>query len=343
MGDRSASESGRTYRTIQVLLAVLAGALIAAAAVGLLKILGVGTQVQRVTAFICVGGPLLWLAERRGIGPEDPLSRVATLIAVSALAVAALTYVGSVDKDAAFGCINTNGPLDETISGETAVVYSQATPASEARRLLLRGCVVRGVAWCSGAVHQDAIEKRVFDARWLVLSGGQGMVPVGRTVGEPLPEDERDDACEGAIPPPRELALSSAVVDRSSGVLGLTARTKGAAFVGFAIRRSDRRWQRLGWDYEAQDDLPVVLPAPSPPALSGTEVTAVACLGYRQPAIHDEKVVAQAGTLSPGRGLRTDRPTAMQPVKATPEAAACDSAVPTPTLPYAQGTVPADR
>lgn len=105
-----------------------------------------------------------WSSFAAGLDPGDALTTVATLIAVTAVGVAALTYLGSVDPDPAFGCVNTNGDLEATVSGETTVVYTVATAASPAKRLLLRGCEVRGSAWCVDAVHQDAIEARVFDA-----------------------------------------------------------------------------------------------------------------------------------------------------------------------------------
>lgn len=155
------------------------------------------------------------------------------------MGVAALTYLGSVDPDPAFGCINTNGDLGAIVSGEPTVVYSRATAASPANRLLLRGCEARGDRWCVGAIHEDTIEGRVFDSRWLELSGDQGFVPIGRTVGPTLPDGARDDGCPGGVPPPRAVDVFSAIVDQRAGLVAVGARTEGAAFIGFALRRSD--------------------------------------------------------------------------------------------------------
>jgi hypothetical protein len=326
-----------------VLGVLIIAALLAVGVVALLKAGGATPQLQRAVAFALIALPLVALGLWRQVGPDDPLTAAAALIAVSTVVVAALTYVGSVDKDPSFGCINTNGPLEETVSGETSIVYSGATPASTARKLLVRGCELHGVTWCVGAVHQDAIEKRVFDSRWLVLSGGQGLVPIGRTVGAPLPEDKRDDDCEGGVSPPESVDLVLAGLDKRRGVVALRANVPHVAFVGYAIRRSDERWQRLGWDYEADDDVAVVLPAPNPPARPGDEVEAVACLGYRQPAIRGGSVVSDSARLRYGQGFSTGRPASEQPYASTAGEAACTSSVPLPVVPYKPGAIGAVR
>jgi hypothetical protein len=324
---------------------VLLAAGVAIGLVALMKGAGASPQLQRVVAFVVLGSVLVFLVLRYRAGPDDSLSAAAAVIGICAVAVAALTYVGSVDKDPAFGCINTNGPLQETVSGETTIVYSGATPESSARKLLLRGCELHGVAWCVGAVHEDAIEPRVFDARWLVLSGDQGLVPVGRTVGTPLPEDKRDDNCGRGVSPPDAIEFSEAALDSRSGLLAVHAQTEHVAFIGFALRRSENRWQRIGWDYEPDDELPVVLPAPVPRAHPGDEVEAVACLGYRQPAIADGTAVSASVRLGVGSKFTGDRDrvATKQPYAATPEGAACTSSVPRPALPYESGSAPGVR
>lgn len=333
----------RARHLLLVLAAVAAGAVLAALAVWLLRNAGATPQLQRIVAFVCVGSALLLAMLRGRVGPDDGLSAAATLIAVSAVAVAALTYVGSVDKDPQFGCINSHGPLDATVSGNVSVVYSRPTAASDPEGLLLRGCEVHAVSWCVGAIHEDAIEAKVFDVRWLELESDKGFVPVGRTVSQRLPDGDRDDDCTGGIAPPKDITFTLAVLDRETGDVGLTATTKGAAFIGFAIRRSDDRWQRLGWDYEADDDQPVVLPPPAAGARAGDEVVAVACLGYQQPAESDGVPVTQRAPLELARGLERDpkRGATAQPLGKTASDAACNSAVPTPPVPYTQGVVPA--
>lgn len=322
-------------------VALLVGSVLAAGATALLREAEASQELQRSVAFGCFALPLVLLVAIRRLGPvEDPVATVAAAVALCVIAVAGLTYVGAIDADPAEGCINTHGDLDATVSGDPTVIYEEASAASRPVGMLRRGCEVHAVKWCVGAVHDDGIEgNRVFDTRWLVLPDDQGLVPNGRTVGPPLPEDERDDNCRGGVERPREIRFDRAVVDARGGFIALYARADRAAFIGFVVRRGEDRWQRIGWEYEPADDEPVVLAMPDPPPSVGDEVNAVACIGYQQPAVEDGAVVLQSRTLTSGRGLSTERPGPPQPIARTPEAAACDAAIPIPSPPYEPGVV----
>jgi hypothetical protein len=187
------------------------------ALVALLKVSDVRPEWQRTLVFVVVVSAVALVTWKLRAGPADPLTATATVVALCTVAVAGLTYVGVVDHDPQFGCVNTNGPLQATVSRNPTVIYSSGTAAAEPKGMLLRGCTVNADAWCVGAVHEDAIEAAVFDARWLVLSGERGYLPYGRTVGPALPEDKRVIERALRLRPPQDVTFTHALLDRRSG------------------------------------------------------------------------------------------------------------------------------
>lgn len=333
-------DASKAVGLLHVAAALLIGGFVAVGAVWLLKKAEASPQVQRSVAFACLAIPLVLLTCIRCVGRDDALATVATGVALCAIVVAGLTYVGAIDKDPESGCINTHGPIEATVAGDPTVIHEEASAASPPQGMLRRGCEIHATAWCVGAVHEDAIDgNAVLDTRWLVLPSDRGLVPYGRTVGAPLPEDRRDDNCRGAVERPREVRFDRALADPEGGFLAFYARADRAAFIGFAVRRGEDLWQRIGWEYEPADDIPVVLRMPDPQPVEGDEISAVACVGYQQPATNEGTAVVHSRTLTRGPALTTARPPAKQPTAATAPAAACDAAVPIPTPLYEPGSV----
>lgn len=306
-----------------VIAYVGAGAIAAVLAVETAQLFGLDPEGQRVVAFVVVGAALVLLAFNPRLRQGDPVAVAATLLGISVAVVGALSYVGPIEEEPALGCINSDGHLDATISAETAVVFSRATPASEPRRMLLRGCQIHPTGWCVGAVHGDVLEQEVRDSRWLLLPDDEGLVASGHTVGT-TPPDEEPSKCPGGVGRPDQVDFTAAIVDARSSTVALQARAPRAAFIGFAMRRDDGRWARLGWDKAPEDD--VALHAPMPPdAKPGAQIAAVACIAFLRPS----GAVGQA-TLGRGRAKPTELPLVKQPVAERPGDAACNSAVPPP-------------
>jgi hypothetical protein len=313
-------DRGRAIALVLLYLAIGTGA--AVIAVEIVQALGLDPTGQRVVAFACVGTALLLLAGNSRVKAGEPVAVIATLLGICTAAVAALGYIGPIEAEPPLGCINSSGEIDATVSGETTVVFSRATPASEPKRLLLRGCQLKAEGYCVGAVHQDALENQVLDSRWLILSDNQGLVPAGRTVGNtPAHAHKR---CAGDVPRPDHLTFTAAELDRAKATVALQAVAPRAAFVGFALEHPDGRWVRLGWDKTPEDDQPLNAPAPAE-AVRGAEVAAVACIAFRR-----SSGPVRRATLGRGRTDRTDLPVVKQPIWSRPEQAACDAAVPPP-------------
>ena len=315
-------EIDRAWPIALGLLYLLAGTLAAVLAVEVAKALGSDPQGQRVVAFACVGSALLLLLSNNRVREGGPITVIATLIGGSAAAVAALSYVGPIEAEPQRGCINSDGPFDVTVSGETTVLFSQASSTSQPKGLLLLGCQLKAEGYCIGTVHRDAIEEQVIDTRWLILSEDQGLIPAGRTAGH-VPADARK-ACPGGVPPPDKLNFSAAVLDVSKATVAVQAVAPRAAFIGFAFKLPSNRWRRLGWDKTPEDSQPLNAPAPAE-ATPGLEIAAVACVAFRHSSGPVRYAKLGRGTTSP-----TELPAVKQPTSARPEHAACDAAIPPP-------------
>lgn len=318
--------------TFTVLALTIGGATLGGGAAWAARAFDAGVAVQRSAAFACVAVVLLGALWRRG-SRDEPFATAAALFGVCAVAVASLTYVGAVDADPAFGCVNTRGSLEAVIAVQTPI-QAEARSSSPTTDLLRPGCKVHGDSWCVGAVHEEVGEPLVYEARWLILKGEKGLVPIGHTKSGPLPADARDDNCPGRVVPPGKVEFAKAHI-AESGSLALYARAPGAAFVGFAVQRSSTRWERLGWDYAPSKLDATILPGPAAALKPGDEVHAVACVGYQQAATSDGSAVAGYARLERGPESAPPRDRASQPTRTTLEAAACDSASPVLGDPYA--------
>lgn len=240
-------KSRRSTHNLRAVLAVaytLVGLVAAWTAVLVARGLGVTRQGQQVIAFVCIAGALLALSLNASARPDDPASFVATMVALGVAGVAALTIIGPIQRDAGLGCIVSDGPIKATISADEAIIFARATPDSDSKGLLLRGCNVGFVGYCIGAVHPDVLQFGLNDSRWMKLSDGQGLVPSGQTVGT-TPASLRPSSCPGGVKPPNALAFKGAIVDVVRGRLSLLAQAPRAALIGFAAELPDGRWRRV--------------------------------------------------------------------------------------------------
>lgn len=283
------------------------------------------TAQQGITIFVCIASTAIGLLLVRDARPqESAIGTIVTLLGVAAAVVAALIAVGGIEDEPALGCINTEGPLEVTVSAEAAVLFSRATPASDPKGLLIRGCRVRALRYCVGAQHRDALQEGVYDSRWFVLSDDQGLLASGDTAGT-TPREEEPSRCAGSTLEPDQVTFEAAVFDEEQGRVALLAQAPRAAFIGFAIALPDGRFKRLGWDRAPENDLPTVAVAP-PEATRGATVIAVACMAFLRPV----DGVTDSAALGRGRAPDQPLPTVVQPTAEAAEDAACDAGIPAP-------------
>jgi hypothetical protein len=280
---------------------------------------------QRIVTVLFAGGALfVLLIVRRDLCP-DPLSGVLTLTGITGTVVAVLITVGAIEDEPAPGCINTDGPIAATVSGfeGSAVLFSRATPASDAKGLLTRGCKLRALGYCIGASHRDALQEGINDVRWLLLSGRQGLIGAGDIAGT-IPRGESAMVkCPGGLDLPDRVDVGAATIDRAQGRVSILARASRAAFIGFALALPDGTWKRLGWDRAPENDVPMI--AEVPEATRGATIIAVACVGFQRPVAARDQERLQVGTVAP-----KDLPYVTQPTSQRPEDAACDAGIPDP-------------
>jgi hypothetical protein len=298
---------------------MVGGLLVALGAVILMRSLDADRDAQRIAAFFVVVGALFLLLRNENIETKDPLTVLATLIGLGGAAVAALTLVGSIETPPPLGCINTDGPIRGTVGAETTTIYARATQASEPQGLLLRGCQLEFEGYCIGSVHFDATVDAVRDTRWMILSGGRGLVASGDTVGT-TPRDLGPSKCAGGVPPPDRLVFHEAAIDGTSGLVRLQAVAPRAAVIGFALQLRDGRWRRLGWDKIADDDIPLVARVPAE-ARVGATVSATPCIAFQRPAGPTRYARLRRGDAA-GRA-----PFVRQPVGWNPREVACQAGI----------------
>jgi hypothetical protein len=312
-------------RRLRLLGHFLVGFLAAWASVVVLDELGAARDLQRVAAFLCVGGALAVVFSKEDLRPADSLGVIATVVGLAVSSAAALGVIGSIEEAPALGCVSSDGDLRATISNDAATVWSEATPASPATGvLLLKGCQMRFTGYCLGAIHRDAMEDQVTDSRWLILSDGRGLVAAGHTVGT-IPEDEQPQPCPGSVQPPGPVSFTSAEIDPRTKRIQLLAQADRAAIIGFVIKNGDQ-WQRLGWDTKAMDEEPVVVAFPrGTQAASGATVAAVACIGFERPSGQLAARPLATGVVPAGQ-----EPSNAQPESDTADETACAASVPPP-------------
>jgi hypothetical protein len=314
--EQTSRDRRRTARLIVIAAPVCAA--LTAVLLALAKAAGLNPREQFVVACVTVAALFSILTVSRQVKGEG-LTVLSAALALGPLIVAALAFTGSIDPIAPNGCISAKGRYKVSISGETAVVYSRATPASEPKQLLLQGCLIRFDEYCLGTVHRDILEQQVRDSRWIILPHGQGLVAAGFTVGT-IP-DVPPSSCPGSVAAPSHVAITKAVLDKHRRRITIVAAAPRAAVIGFAVRAGGT-WRRLGWDQTASDGRGKVFAAPKE-AVVGSEVVAVACTAFRRPT----KATASAPLKLADQPIRHEALALPQPAGARPEAVACDSAV----------------
>jgi hypothetical protein len=304
---------------------LLAGLLVGFVVVVVMRSVGADRDAQRIGAFVSVIGALLLLLRSGSIETRDPLAVLVTLLALGAASVSALSFIGSIEEPARLGCLNTDGPIQATVR-VSSTVYSRARLDSDPKGLVLRGCQLRFTGYCIGTVHQNVFDREIPDSRWLILADGRGLVAAGDTVGT-IPRHVDPSKCPGGVSAPNALSFTKAVIDERTDRALLLARAPRAAMIGFALKRPDGRWQRLGWNRtaEAGGSETFYLPAR---ASVGSLVAATACMALRRPA----GATKQLRLGGPGRSGTPPRFRVTQPIGSQPSDVACDA-----------GLLPVDR
>jgi hypothetical protein len=307
---------------------IAAGGALAIVAVLVAQRCDASPKVQRIAAYGGVAVAMALVASSRRLRPSDPVTLAATLVGLSTVVVSVLLYVGPIEKNAAFGCMNSDGRYEATISGESAIVYTGPSASNDAKRLLLQGCVIHFNHYCIGAVHHDIIERAVLDSRWLILPGKHSYLASGFTVS--APPSSAEIRCSDPIStrrdakPPDIVSLLSARIDQRRHVVRLEAVSPQAAFIGFAYHHGSA-WWRLGWDVSPFTHSAVLLSAPATLKV-GDEIAAVSCIAFARAARH----VAPAKRYLDGGVTLEGKPKARsgeQPKGDTPEETACNSGV----------------
>lgn len=306
---------------LEVVVGIVAAVVVTAVAVRVARAWDLDPVGQRIVAFGVVATALVVIALATKVKEGEPFSVAATFIGIAASVIAALSYIGPIEKEAPLGCINSDGHLDATVSSTVAQIYEAATPASNVKALLVRGCRIHPVGFCIGPAYADTLEPDVLDSRWLILPKKQGLVFGGRTAGT-IPPDEQPQTCPRGLPPPKAVRFRQAVLDPRRRVIKLSAQTSHAAFIGFAIEYQRDHWRRIGWDNGPSNTVDLHAPAP-PGSSSGKTVIAVACFGFGHPSRASARV-----QLTRGRSRAADVPREdPQPTDPNPGLAACNSGV----------------
>lgn len=272
----------------------------------------------RVTVFVLVALKLISLRPET----QDGLSFVSTVVTLGVVVVAGLRLIGLADAPPAVGCIDSEGPHQATIAKSASVIYSEPTINSPPKGLLIRGCRIKYKGYCVGSVSND-VTTEIPDARWIMLSGGQGLVASAETAGS---QDEGNvppsSDCPGNEKPLDAIDFRTAVVDPGGRRVRLVAVSAGAAFIGFSRELSADRWQRVVWDLDPDDrqGIAAQLPARARP---GTVIFATPCAGYRTPVGPTSKIKL-AMAIVPSRGV----PRVRQPKPSVnAAAAACNAGI----------------
>jgi hypothetical protein len=289
--------------------------------VQVLRRLGAGHDAQLAAAALCVVAGLLLVLINEEVKPTDSFAVLTTVMGLAAATVAALSFVGSIDPPPSRGCI-TGSDYNATVAAEIAIVSARATPVADPVDLALRGCRLKVVGYCIGAVHTNALERQILDSRWLILDDEAGIVAAGAVVGG-IPTGSAPQPCPGSRSPPSSPRFEEASYDAKRGMLRLLARSERAAFIGFALRLRSGHWQRVGWDDTPADDEPLVRLALTEGIAVGDAVAAVACIGYHDPSGTPTQVSLGRGTIH-----HRSQPVAVaQPVGASPASVACESGI----------------
>jgi hypothetical protein len=323
----SGGSQGEEQRGLLRVVFYLVGGLLAAlGVVVIMRWAGADRDMQRIAAFVLVIGALLLLLRSNPAAAQDPFAAVVTLVGLGVASVGALSFIGSIETPAPPGCLNTDGPIRATVKAEYAVIGSKADLASDPKGLVVRGCQLKFTGYCIGAVHQDEFDPRVPDARWLILPDGRGLIEAGSMAGT-IPRDADPSKCPGGVRAPTKIVFSKAVIDEKTERVLLQAVAPRAAMIGFALKRRDGQWQRIGWDPTAEGGGPETLYLPARASV-GTTVAATACIALRRPAPAPTKQLSLAG---PGRSGTLLKFHVLQPVGSDPREVACKAGILPPT------------
>jgi hypothetical protein len=326
MDDRGGSQGDEQRSLLRVVLYLVGGLLAALGVVVVMRWVGADRNAQRIAAFVLVIGALLLLLRSSPAAARDPFAAVVTLVGLGVASVGALTLIGSIERPASPGCLNTEGPIKATVKAEYAIIGSKADLASDPKGLVIRGCQLEFTGYCIGAVHQDEFDPLVPDSRWLILPNGRGLIEAGSMSGT-IPRDAAPSKCQGQVPAPTKLVFSKAVIDEKTERVLLQATARRAAMIGYALKRPDGQWQRLGWDRTADEGDPETFYLPARASV-GTAVSATACIALRRPAPGPAKQLSLSG---PGRSGAPPKFRVLQPFGSDPREVACKAGILPPT------------
>jgi hypothetical protein len=182
------------------------------------------------------------------------------------------------------------------------------------------------VGFCIGQVHRDATHEDVPDSRWFILANNRGLIPSGHTQGNPDPS-LRSRSCPKDRPPPERVTVREATVDSTGRFVRLAAESPRAAFIGYALKRSDGRWHRISWDRGPEDTQPLdwALKIRTRP---GTRVIAAGCIAVDVPSGAQARSRLRQGRVAPVPELDVD--VKQPPPSSRATKVACSAAETTP-------------
>jgi len=281
------------------------------------KEFGWSRALQVALAVAAFSGVVLFVLWDEPIGFVEGLGVTAALIGLVGALIGSLVFLGPIEPEPAVGCVISDGRYEATVSAENTSIYPEADHSSTPTGLLLEGCTIHFDEYCIGTVLTDAQYAGVRDSRWIEL-GDDELVAAAHTVGS-IPPGVPPGDCPGGKPPPDRIVFRGATLS-PDGLLELDATAMRAAVVGFALRRDDGRWLRLGWDHSPSNDIPEKFVAPAS-ARPGDVVFATPCMAFERPIGPTKRMRLKAGTVS-GSPVRFRQPTHREAT-----VAACDAGV----------------
>lgn len=300
-----------------LLLLGLAIALLIALAV---RGLGGSRGLQIALGALGFSGLILFVIWNEEIGLVEGFGLAIAVLALASTLVGGLIFPGPIESDSGriTKCVDSDGRNKATISAKNTSIYPRADHTSTPTGLLLEGCTIHFDDYCIGTVQEDAQYAGVYDSRWLRL-GDDELVAAAHTVGF-IPPDQEPAPCPGGQKPPDRIVFRGATLS-SDGLLELDATAPRAAVVGFALKREDGRWLRLGWDPSPNNSISKVFVAPAI-AKPGDLVFATPCMAFERPIGPTQRLRLRAGK------VEGDPDPFHQPTHPGPAEAACDAGVP---------------